>query len=127
MSAVNTSTNPSTKTSTATSGRDASSPRALRTSPQEAPRKLPRKTPPKPTGITSRRAAHPSSAAATTKQAKVLALLGEGTTIAAIMAATGWQAHSVRGFLAAVVKRKLGLQLISIRSEGDRIYRIASP
>jgi len=47
-----------------------------------------------------------------------------GTTIAAIMAATGWQQHSVRGFLAGVVRRKLGLNLVSEPRESGRVYRI---
>ena len=47
-----------------------------------------------------------------------------GTTIAAIMAATGWQQHSVRGFLAGVVRKKLRLNLVSEPGESGRVYRI---
>jgi hypothetical protein len=61
-----------------------------------------------------------------TKNAQVIAMLQEqaGTTIAAIMTATGWQRHSVRGFLAGVVRKKLGLNLVSEASESGRVYRI---
>ena len=61
-----------------------------------------------------------------TKHARILAMLrdGAGTTIAAMMAATGWQQHSVRGFLAGVVRKKLGLNLVSEPGERGRTYRI---
>ena len=47
-----------------------------------------------------------------------------GTTIGAIMRATGWQPHSVRGFLTAVVRKKLRLDLTSEANAGERVYRI---
>jgi Protein of unknown function (DUF3489) len=65
---------------------------------------------------------------ARSKQGRVIAMLQSptGTTIAAIMKATGWQPHSVRGFLAGVVRRRLKLKLISKKVNGNRIDQIAS-
>ena len=61
-----------------------------------------------------------------TKHARILAMLRTpaGATIAAIMTATEWQQHSVRGFLAGVVRKKLGLNLVSEQTDKGRIYRI---
>jgi hypothetical protein len=65
---------------------------------------------------------------ARSKQARVIAMLRSptGTTIAAIVKATGWQQHSVRGFLAGVVRKRLKLRLLSKKVNGNRIYQIAS-
>lgn len=62
------------------------------------------------------------------KQAQVIAMLRmpEGVTIPQICAATGWQQHSVRGMLSGVFKKKLGLTIVSVKTDaGDRAYRIA--
>src|SRR5258708_40239287 len=64
---------------------------------------------------------------ANSKQARGLGLLSRssGATITAIMHSTGWQPHSGRGFLAAVVRKKLGLRLESEKADRRRVDRIA--
>ena len=67
--------------------------------------------------------------AATSKAEHLLKKLGsaKGVTIPQMMEATGWQAHSVRGFLSGVVRKKLGHTLVSeVGKDGTRRYRIAT-
>ena len=67
------------------------------------------------------------SSGGTNKHDRVLGLLQAkgGASIAAISKVTGWQQHSVRGFFAGVVKKKLGLTLASEKTRSGRVYRIA--
>ena len=60
------------------------------------------------------------------KQSRVIAMLqsSSGTTVAAMMKVTGWQQHSVRGFLAGVVRKRLKLKLGSKKVDGNRVYQI---
>src|SRR6478735_10332269 len=61
-----------------------------------------------------------------TKHARMIAILRSpaGATIAALVTATKWQQHSVRGFLAGVVRKRLGLNLVSEQTDKGRVYRI---
>jgi hypothetical protein len=61
-----------------------------------------------------------------TKMAKVIALLQqpEGATLQAIVRTTGWQTHSVRGFISGQLKKKLGLKVRSSQRDGQRVYSI---
>ena len=60
------------------------------------------------------------------KTNRVIALLRrpQGATLQAIMKATGWQSHSVRGFISGQLKKKLGLKVRSVKREGKRVYSI---
>ena len=50
----------------------------------------------------------------------------KGTTLDALVKSSGWQKHSVRGFLAGTVRKKLKLPLVSEKIDGVRTYRIGS-
>jgi hypothetical protein len=84
-----------------------------------------------PTTKSSRHSAddpEPKRADRGSKQSRVIALLQSptGATIEAMMKATGWQQHSVRGFLAGVVRKRLKLKLGWKKVDGNRVYQIAS-
>ena len=80
-------------------------------------------------GAVGTRSGPKSASVKQTKQQTCLDLLGrrDGATLEDLEQVTGWQKHSVRGFLAGAVKKKLGLTLISEKPDtGARRYRVPS-
>ena len=69
-----------------------------------------------------------SSSRTDSKQARLIALLSRssGADMDELMSATGWQAHSVRGVLSGVIRKKLGLKVISVKDGNTHSYRIAA-
>ena len=100
------------------------------TKPKSKPKAATRSTARKTAKPASRKRSAPASskpaARPDTKHARIIAMLRTpaGATIAAIVTATEWQQHSVRGFLAGVVRKKLGLNLVSEQTDKGRVYRI---
>ena len=80
----------------------------------------------KPAAHQQRRSTPQPSAPRESKKAHIIAMLRApgGATIEAMARAAKWQPHSVRGFLAGVVRKKLGLTLVSANAENGRVYRI---
>ena len=97
-----------------------------RSKPKTATRSAARKTAKAISRARSAPASSKPAARPDTKHARIIAMLrsSTGATIAAIMTATEWQQHSVRGFLAGVVRKKLGLNLIFELTDKGRVYRI---
>src|SRR5712672_2877707 len=100
------------------------------TNPKTKPKAATRSTARKTAKPASRKRSTPASSRSAskpdTKHARIIAMLRvpTGATIAAIMAVTDWQQHSVRGFLAGIVRKKLGLNLVSEQTDKGRVYRI---
>ncbi|WP_083396565.1 DUF3489 domain-containing protein [Nitrosospira briensis] len=71
--------------------------------------------------------AHPSQPITGSKQSRLIELLHQpaGASLADLIQATGWQAHSVRGVISGVLRKRLGLAVIcQANQDGKRIYRI---
>jgi len=69
-----------------------------------------------------------TSARENSKTAHVIALLRQpqGASLKTILRATGWQAHSVRGFISGQLCKKIGLKVCSFQRDGERVYAIKS-
>ena len=100
------------------------------TKPKSKPRTATRPTARKAGKPASRKRAAPKSSKpsvrSSTKHDRILAMLRTpaGATLASLVTATEWQQHSVRGFLAGVVRKRLGLNLVSEIGDKGRVYRI---
>ena len=104
---------------------------ATASSKSVAPRRPSRSRPPGVAGppdleVASPAVIQPATPAPKGKIGALIELLrrADGATIAEMMAATGWQAHSVRGAMSGSIKKALGLEIVSIKTDDQRVYRI---
>ena len=69
---------------------------------------------------------HNNRGARTTKTEQIIAMLKKpsGASLKAIMRATGWQAHSVRGFISGKLGKQMGLKVRSVERDGERVYSL---
>jgi hypothetical protein len=103
----------------------AAAPQTAQDTPEAAPAS--EEASPKKRAARVRKGAQEAAARQGSKKAQVIALLRrkEGATLQVLMSATGWQAHSVRGFLSGSLGKKMGLKVESFkRPDGERAYRI---
>jgi hypothetical protein len=94
--------------------------------PKAAARRTVRKTGRPGSGKVASASSKPA-ARSSSKHDRIIAMLRTpaGATLASLVTATEWQQHSVRGFLAVVVRKKLGLNLVSEIGDKGRVYRIS--
>src|ERR1700675_1502384 len=99
-----------------------------KTKPKAATRLIARKTAKPASPQRSASASSKSPARSATKHDRIIAMLrtSAGATIASLVTVTEWQQHSVRGFFAGVIRKKLGLNLVSEKTDKGRVYRIKS-
>ena len=87
-------------------------------------------TPRKPSNVETPEPPTITPSVRTEPKGKLGALIGllrrpDGAQIEELVAATGWQAHSVRGAISGSLKKKLGLIVTSTKTEAGRVYRVA--
>ena len=117
-----------TAAESATTAAKANKAKAVATVPKKAKSTAKPKPAKAAKGKRSKAAAKPTTARDGSKKAEVIGLLRRkgGATLTQIMKATGWQAHSVRGFISGALGKKMGLTVESAkREDGERVYKLA--
>jgi hypothetical protein len=118
---------PKTKSKRKTASRASDSETKTRNSVRQMIARVPLKPVAKPAAHQQPQSAPQPTVSRESKKAHIIAMLQApgGVTIEALARAAKWQPHSVRGFLAGVVRKKLGFNLITAAGDSGRVYRIA--